>query len=151
MFDRPVGARDAAVTAAVRVAGFDATEKRVVRGAGGAAAQPGGFDRVVAPRVSMTMAPPVAAAIDTPIEVLFKPAADYTDEARSLRIEGEVVLEAAFGPSGEAAVVRVVQGLGHGLDETAARAVSGIRFRPATRDGVPVSVRTLVRIQFRLS
>jgi len=151
MFDRAVGTREGAVTAAVRVAGFDATEKRMVRAAGDAAAQPGGFDRVVAPRVSMTMAPPVAAAIDTPIEVLFKPAADYTDEARSLRIEGEVVLEAAFGPSGEASVVRVVQGLGHGLDETAARAVSGIRFRPATRDGVPVSVRTLVHIQFRLT
>jgi TonB family protein len=97
------------------------------------------------------MAPPVAAAIDTPIEVLFKPSAEYTDEARALRIEGEVVVEATFSPSGQVSVLRVVQRLGHGLDETAARAVSGIRFRPATRDGAPVTVRTFVHIEFRLT
>jgi TonB family protein len=151
MFDRAVGSRVGAATAAVRAAGFGATERPVLRPAVDAAAQPAGFDRVVTPRVSVTMAPPVAAALETPIEVLFKPPADYTDEARTLRIQGEVVVEAAFGPSGEVSVVRVVQRLGHGLDETATRAVSGIRFRPATRDGVPVTVRTFVHIEFRLT
>jgi TonB family protein len=66
-------------------------------------------------------------------------------------IEGEVVLEVAFGASGDVSIVRIVNRLGHGLDETAARAVAGIRFRPATRDGVPVAVRTLVHIEFRLT
>lgn len=151
MFDRAVGARERATTAGVRAAGFAAAERPVLRPAVDGAAQHAGFDRVTTPRVSMTMAPPVATVVDTPIEVLFKPSADYTDEARVLRIEGEVVLEAAFGPSGEVSVVRVVQGLGHGLDETAAHAVSGIRFRPATRAGVPVAVRTFVHIEFRLT
>ena len=66
-------------------------------------------------------------------------------------IEGEVVLEVAFGASGDVSVVRVVRGLGYGLDESAARAVSGIRFRPAKRDGVPIEVRTLVHVEFRLT
>jgi TonB family protein len=151
MFDRTAGTRDGIVNGSVRVAGFGGTDRPAPRRvAVDGASQPAGFDRVVTPRVSMTMAPPVA-VIDTPIEVLFKPSPDYTDEARTLRIEGEVVVEAAFGSSGEVSVVRVVQGLGHGLDETAARAVSRIQFRPATRGGVPVAVHTLVHIEFRLT
>jgi len=152
MFERVVSARDSAATGSVRAAGFGATDRPVFqRAAVDAAAQTARFDRAVTPRVSMTMAPPVAAVIDTPIEVLFKPSADYTDEARMLRIEGEVVVEAAFGQSGQVSVVRVVQGLGHGLDEMATRAVSGIQFRPATRGGVPVDVRTFVHIEFHLA
>jgi outer membrane biosynthesis protein TonB len=45
----------------------------------------------------------------------------------------------------------VVRGLGHGLDESAARAAARIRFRPARRAGRPVDVRTIVRIVFRLA
>ena len=152
MFDRAASARQGVVSGSVRAAGFAEAQRSVPRRpAADGAPQSAGFDRAAAPRVSITMAPPVAAAIDTPIEVLFKPSPDYTDEARTLRIQGEVVVEAAFDPSGQVSVVRVVQGLGHGLDETAARAVARIQFRPATRDGVPVTVRTLVHIEFRLA
>jgi TonB family protein len=139
------------MTGVVRAAGFGAADVPVLRAAADAVARPAGFDREVAPRTSITMAPPVAAAISTPVEVLFKPSADYTDEARSMRIEGEVVLEVAFGASGDVSVVRIVHRLGHGLDETATRAVAGIRFRPATRDGIPMAVRTFVHIEFRLT
>jgi hypothetical protein len=48
-------------------------------------------------------------------------------------------------------VVRVVRGLGYGLDESASRAVSGIRFRPARSRSGPVDVRSMVHIEFRLS
>ena len=150
-FDRAAAAPARTMTGVVRNAGFGAADAPVLRAATDAVAQPAGFDRAVAPRTSITMAPPVAAVISTPVEVLFKPSADYTDEARAMAIQGEVVLEVAFGASGDVSVVRIVHRLGHGLDETAARAVSGIRFRPATRDGVPVAVRTLVHIEFRLT
>lgn len=150
-FDRVTAAPSRTMTGVVRAAGFGAADVPVLRAAADAVARPAGFDREVAPRTSITMAPPVAAAISTPVEVLFKPSADYTDEARSMRIEGEVVLEVAFGASGDVSVVRIVHRLGHGLDETATRAVAGIRFRPATRDGIPVAVRTLVHIEFRLT
>ncbi len=150
-FDRVTAAPSRTMTGVVRPAGFGAADAPVLRAATDSAARSAGFDREVAPRTSITMAPPVAAAISTPVEVLFKPSADYTDEARAMAIQGEVVLEVAFGVSGDVSVVRIVHRLGHGLDETAARAVAGIRFRPATRDGVPVAVRTLVHIEFRLT
>ena len=150
-FDRVTAAPSRTMTGVVRPAGFGAADAPVLRAATDTVARSAGFDREVAPRTSITMTPPVAAAISTPVEVLFKPSADYTDEARAMAIQGEVVLEVAFGASGEVSVVRIVHRLGHGLDETAARAVAGIRFRPATRDGVPVAVRTLVHIEFRLT
>ena len=56
-----------------------------------------------------------------------------------------------FSASGEARVVRVVRGLGHGLDETALEAARGIHFRPATRDGEAVDSAAIVHIVFQLA
>ena len=87
----------------------------------------------------------------TPVEVLFKPTPAYSEEARSLRIEGEVTLEVDFGATGLVRVVRVVRGLGHGLDDLAARAAEQIRFKPAQSGGRPVDFRANVQIVFRLT
>jgi TonB family protein len=92
-----------------------------------------------------------AAATTTPVEILSKPRPAYTDEARAQKIEGEVLLEMQFSGSGEARVLRVVRGLGHGLDETALTAARGIRFRPATRAGTPVDSAAIVHIVFQLA
>ena len=86
-----------------------------------------------------------------PVEILSKPTPAYTDEARALKIEGEVALEVEFTATGEVRVLQVVRSLGHGLDESAARAVQGMRFKPAQRHGQPVDVRTIVNIVFRLA
>jgi TonB family protein len=86
-----------------------------------------------------------------PAEVISKPTPAYTPEARSLRIEGEVVLEVVFEASGKLRVVRVVQGLGHGLDESAMQAAQQIRFKPAKRDGQPSDYTALVHIVFQLA
>ncbi len=86
-----------------------------------------------------------------PAEVVFKPTPAYTPEARNLRIEGEVVLEVVFEATGKLRVVRVVQGLGHGLDETAMHAAEQIRFKPAKRDGQPSDYTALVHIVFQLA
>jgi TonB family protein len=88
---------------------------------------------------------------ETPIEILSKPTPAYTDEARTMKIEGEVLLEVEFGAGGDITVLRVVRGLGHGLDESAMRAVKSMRFKPAQRDGEAVDVRTTVNIVFRLA
>jgi TonB family protein len=92
-----------------------------------------------------------AAASTTPVEILSKPKPAYTDEARAQKIEGEVLLEMQFSASGEARVLRLVRGIGHGLDETALSAARGIRFRPATRDGGPVDSAAIVHIVFQLA
>src|SRR6185312_7586893 len=59
----------------------------------------------------------VAQAADaTPVEILFLTRPAYTAEARQMHIEGEVLLDVMFAASGEIRVLKVVRGLGHGLD-----------------------------------
>ena len=92
-----------------------------------------------------------AAVPDRPVEILSKPKPAYTEEGRRLRVEGDVVLEVLFGAAGTLRVLRVVQGLGHGLDEAAIEAAGKITFRPATRDGVPVDHTATLRVVFQLA
>ena len=86
-----------------------------------------------------------------PVQVLSKPTPTYTDEARRLKVEGEVVLEVEFCATGSVRIVRVVRSLGHGLDESATVAAGKIQFKPATSGGRPVDYRTTVQIVFRLA
>lgn len=87
----------------------------------------------------------------TNLEVLSKPAVQYTSEARQLKVQGDVVLRVTFTASGQVLVQGVVHGLGHGLDEEARRVAQQIRFRPATRDGQPVDLTTNITITFQLA
>jgi TonB family protein len=87
----------------------------------------------------------------TTVEVISKPPPTYTEEARKLRIEGEVLLEVVFEASGKVRVLRIVRGLGHGLDEEAARSAGGIRFKPALRDGQPTDLPAVLHIVFQLA
>ena len=95
-----------------------------------------------------------ATASDSPIttvDILDKPRPQYTAEARTLRIEGDVVLDLVFLANGTVQVNDVVSGLGHGLDQSAVRAAQQMRFKPAKRDGQPVDFPARVRIEFRLA
>ena len=73
----------------------------------------------------------------TSVEITYKPNPVYTDEARSLKMEGEVLLEVEFLASGQLHVNRVVRGLGHGLDEAAisGRQQDALQARHAKRAG----------------
>jgi TonB family protein len=86
-----------------------------------------------------------------PVEIVFKPKPLYTDEARKLQLEGEVLLEVMFGANGELKVSRVVRGLGHGLDEAAVTATNKIRFKPAQRNGSAVDSTAIVHVMFQLA
>ena len=86
-----------------------------------------------------------------PAEVTFKPNPVYTNEAKQLRIQGEVLLEVVFESSGKLRVLRVIHGLGHGLDEAAVRAAEQIRFKPALRDGQPADSTAVLHIVFQLA
>src|SRR5579871_232031 len=87
----------------------------------------------------------------TPVEITFKPNPVYTEEARSLKLEGEVLLEVSFGANGTLHVNRVVRGLGHGLDEAAIAAANKIRFKPALRMGQPVDSTAVVHVLFQMA
>lgn len=89
--------------------------------------------------------------VSVPVEVIYKPAPAYTDEARSLKLEGDVLLEVQFRASGQVRVLRVITGLGHGLDEAATRAAERIQFKPARSASGPVDFQTIVHITFRLT
>jgi len=86
-----------------------------------------------------------------PVEITFKPNPVYTDEARNLKLEGEVLLEVMFGANGQLHVNRVVRGLGHGLDEAAIAAANRMRFKPALRNGQPVDSTAVVHVVFQLA
>lgn len=93
----------------------------------------------------------VSAASGVPAEIISKPVPVYTQEARSLRIQGEVLLEVVLQASGNLHVVRVVRGLGHGLDDNAVKAAEQIRFKPATRGGQPADSTVVLHIIFQLA
>ena len=84
-------------------------------------------------------------------EVISEPHPQYTEEARQLRIQGEVTLQDKFGANGKVEVLKVVSGLGHGLDEQARRVAEQIKFKPAARNGQPTDQITLIHILFQLA
>jgi TonB family protein len=83
--------------------------------------------------------------------ILEKPRPEYTAEGRSLKIEGDVVVDMVFLANGTVQINRVISGLGHGLDEAAVRSAQQIKFKPAKREGEPVDFPARVRIEFRLA
>jgi TonB family protein len=166
-FDNAVASPRGAASGSVTTGGFGSTAASP-RSATNGAVTTGGFGSVPpAPRAAASgevqkagfdqrapAQPSVAAVtkpVDRPVEIVFKPTPEYTDEARSARIEGTVSLELEFTAAGDVRVLRVVRGLGHGLDEAAQRAALRIRFKPAQLDDRPVDSRATVHITFRLS
>ncbi|MEJ2008794.1 MAG: energy transducer TonB [Acidobacteriota bacterium] len=86
-----------------------------------------------------------------PVVILSKPDPVYPAEARRLHIEGQVTLSVLFEASGRLRVLKVVQGLGHGMDAAAIHAAQQIRFKPAERGGRPVDFTAMVHIIFQLA
>jgi TonB family protein len=146
-FGTAVAAQRGAATGVVTTGGFGSGAP-AARHAASSQVQTAGFDRANAVQPARAVA---AKPIDRPVEIVFKPTPEYTDDARSARIEGTVSLELEFTAAGEVRVLRVVRGLGHGLDEAAERAALRIRFKPAQSNDRPVDSRATVHITFRLS
>lgn len=139
---------------AVETAAFDtAPAKTRAAATSGGSVQTAGFDRsatAAAPKKAEA-APAGPATIETDVEILSKPRPVYTDEARGLRIEGDVVLDVVFEAGGIVRVLGVSRGLGHGLDEAAIVAAKKIQFNPARRDGRAVDHQAKLRVVFRLA
>jgi len=83
-----------------------------------------------------------------PPRLLREVKADYTEEARQRGITGEVVLEIVVRRDGGVGDVRVLHGLGGGLNDRAIQAVRQWRFTPAQRQGAPVDVIVEVSVEF---
>jgi periplasmic protein TonB len=76
--------------------------------------------------------------------------AEYSEEARMAEIEGRVRLELLIDESGAVTQVRVLSGLGHGLDEQAILAAKRMHFRPATSCGKAVPSSFILATRFAL-
>jgi TonB family protein len=74
---------------------------------------------------------------------------DYTEEADLAGVTATVELEAVFGEDGRVGEVEVTRWAGFGLDESAVTTVRQLRFKPTERDGKRVTIRGLVRYNFR--
>lgn len=83
-------------------------------------------------------------------ELLKEVRPEFTEEARRRGVEGDVVLEIVVRADGRVGEVKVVQGLGAGLDRNAIEAVKQWRFSPARRYGTPVDVMVEVAVAFKL-
>jgi TonB family protein len=75
----------------------------------------------------------------------------YTEEARTAKIQGTTVLSVDIDPSGVAMNIQVLRSLEPGLDQKAIDAVRQWHFQPGTKDGVPVTVRASIEVNFRLN
>ncbi len=74
----------------------------------------------------------------------------YTDDARRAGVQGRIRIELAINEQGEVTNARIIEGLGHGLDEEALAAARRVRFSPAQRCGKPVSTPFVIAMRFVL-
>lgn len=83
-------------------------------------------------------------------EIIFQTKPVYTEIARRSRVTGTVIVEAIIDEHGDVKDVRVLKGLPMGLSEAAVEAIKAWKFKPATREGVPVAVYYVLTVNFQV-
>ena len=91
----------------------------------------------------------VGGNVSAPIPI-YRPDPPYSEEARKAKYQGTVVLYIVVDTTGAVTDCRVVKPLGLGLDEKAVETVRTWKFKPGMRNDVPVPVRVMVEVSFRL-
>src|SRR5579859_624846 len=81
---------------------------------------------------------------------IYTPEPEFSEEARRVKLQGDVTLLATIGADGRPRNLLVVRSLGMGLDERALAAVNTWRFEPARKDGHPVAVQMNIIVNFHL-
>ena len=82
--------------------------------------------------------------------IVYRVEPTYSEEARKAKYQGVVVLSAIVRKDGTIEILKVVRGLGLGLDENAIQALKQWRFRPGMKNGVPVDVALNIEVNFSL-
>jgi TonB family protein len=79
-----------------------------------------------------------------------QPLPTYTDEARQAKVEGKIFIEMIIRKDGTIEGLKLLKGLGYGLDEAAIDIISKKwRFSPGTFQGKPVDVKSIGEVSFR--
>ena len=74
----------------------------------------------------------------------------YSEAARQAKFSGKVRVYLWVDENGNPSNVRVVHGVGMGLDEKAVEAIRQYKFKPATLDGRPVTVDLYIDVNFQI-
>lgn len=91
----------------------------------------------------------VGAGVSAPV-VIHRVEPWYTEEGRHAYVEGVVVLSAIVHKDGSIEILRVIRGLGYGMDEITILAMKQWKFRPGMKNGKPVDVALNIEVNFRL-
>jgi len=81
---------------------------------------------------------------------IFVPDPEYTEQARKNKINGTVVVSLTVTVDGTTRDIKVVKGVGYGLDEKAVEAVSRWKFSPALKDGQLIEKEITAEVAFHL-
>jgi protein TonB len=87
---------------------------------------------------------------ETSLRVIHKADPEYTPEALEAKLTGTVTLTLVVDTEGNPTEIKLIKGLGKGLDEKAVECLQKWRFKPATHNSEPVSAKATVEINFRL-
>ncbi len=91
----------------------------------------------------------IGGGVSAPV-VLFAPEPQFSEEARKAKVSGNVLVYLQVDSTGKPTHVRVLRGIGLGLDEKAKEAVLQYKFKPAMEDGKPVAVEMNVEVNFQI-
>jgi periplasmic protein TonB len=91
----------------------------------------------------------IGGGVSKPV-VLYQVEPEFSEEARKAKFSGNVEVYLWVDPDGKPSHIRVVRGVGMGLDEKAVEAVRQYRFKPAMKDGKPVQVDLYVDVNFQI-
>ena len=91
----------------------------------------------------------IGGGVSAPVPI-FTPEPEFSEEARKAKVSGNVLVYLQVDTLGRPMHVRVLNGIGMGLDERAVAAVRQYRFKPARENGVAVPVEMQVEVNFQI-
>jgi protein TonB len=91
----------------------------------------------------------IGGGISAPV-LVYSVEPEFSDQARKIKISGNVLVNLWVDEKGNPSHVRVLRGIGMGLDEKAVEAVKQYRFKPALENGRPVLVELNVDVTFQI-
>lgn len=102
-----------------------------------------------APLIGPSDPKPIAVR-EIPIEIVRRVQPSYSQEALDAKLQGAVLVSLTTQPDGSPADLRVVEGLGKGLDEKAMEALAQWRFKPVFVNGIFLPQQVTLRVDFKL-
>ena len=112
-----------------------------VSSAGGVQSSAGGVAQETPLHLGGSVRPPILVRTVDP---------EFSKAARDAKFSGDVEVYLWVDEDGNPQHVKVVRGVGMGLDEKAVEAIRQYKFKPATLNGKPVTVDLYIEVRFQI-